>query len=778
MSQFAGKTIVLTGTLTEMKRNDAKAALEALGAKVTGSVSKNTDILIAGEKAGSKLAKAEELGIEVWCEVKMIAFLVLNGYEAAEATTTMEPAKQTNMQGRTIVISGTLSEMKRDDAKVAFEALGAKITGSVSKNTDVLVAGKRAGAKLEKAEELGIEIWDEARMLAELNGESVPSKATKKASPKSNAKPKSTLPPEVEARVQAFLQRPSSHLDLSGLGISLIPDALIDFVKAERFHFNYVDLSNNGLTAIPANLEGLAYDFSEDWVIDFSHNDISDFSPLHEMRLPLDCVNASYCPIDHTAQTLLQRYVKRCDVSHCQLTALPEGLADIELRYLNASNNALTDVPPVNEGFLNSLNLNLANNQLTKVPNWILEFSELDILDLRGNPLTINLSDLSGSDDLRIVYVEASQIEGDIPRGYYSAEAAMWLPDFDFNGKFFWFPHADFSELPDFICDMPALTTLGVEDSPRLTALPNRISEVKTLVEIEIQKTGISDLSGLAGLPYISAIRANNSQVQEIPDALLQSPELKNLVLSNTQLNHLPLRKGVHISVTHCQITTLPDDFATRNPHKSLNLSGNYLTALPDDLGKKLAELDVMNNQIAELPMGATKWSLTHLNLTGNQLRSVPDNILNMKNIYLGNNPLDGVPAHVSKKGGKNLLLALREGKLPSSGAEVYAKLFKKGGDKKYEDLVPEPDAGEPDRGERWGEFLKEFKDYRKEPLLEGYKALYFYRAGYNYIYYVVDTNTPQYTVYKTGWDCKGWVYYKDNLEEFLASFGEYDDYE
>jgi DNA ligase (NAD+) len=60
-----GKTVVLTGTLSSMERNQAKERLMALGAKVTGSVSKNTDLVIAGEKAGSKLAKAEKLGVEV-----------------------------------------------------------------------------------------------------------------------------------------------------------------------------------------------------------------------------------------------------------------------------------------------------------------------------------------------------------------------------------------------------------------------------------------------------------------------------------------------------------------------------------------------------------------------------------------------------------------------------------------------------------------------------------------------------------------------------------------
>ncbi|KZW99424.1 NAD-dependent DNA ligase LigA [Pseudoalteromonas luteoviolacea] len=70
---LAGLTYVLTGTMSELNRNDAKVRLQALGAKVAGSVSKNTDALIAGEKAGSKLTKAQDLGIEIMDEAALIA---------------------------------------------------------------------------------------------------------------------------------------------------------------------------------------------------------------------------------------------------------------------------------------------------------------------------------------------------------------------------------------------------------------------------------------------------------------------------------------------------------------------------------------------------------------------------------------------------------------------------------------------------------------------------------------------------------------------------------
>ncbi|MEO5961846.1 MAG: helix-hairpin-helix domain-containing protein, partial [Thermomonas sp.] len=72
---LAGKTVVLTGGLSAMSRDEAGAKLEALGAKVAGSVSKKTSLVVAGEAAGSKLAKAQELGIETWDEAALLAFL-------------------------------------------------------------------------------------------------------------------------------------------------------------------------------------------------------------------------------------------------------------------------------------------------------------------------------------------------------------------------------------------------------------------------------------------------------------------------------------------------------------------------------------------------------------------------------------------------------------------------------------------------------------------------------------------------------------------------------
>ena len=74
------------------------------------------------------------------------------------------------LQGKTIVVTGSLIEFTRDGANEAITSRGGKAASSVSKNTDFVVAGENAGSKLEKAEELGITVLDEAGFKALLQG--------------------------------------------------------------------------------------------------------------------------------------------------------------------------------------------------------------------------------------------------------------------------------------------------------------------------------------------------------------------------------------------------------------------------------------------------------------------------------------------------------------------------------------------------------------------------------------------------------------------------------
>jgi DNA ligase (NAD+) len=89
-SKVAGLVIVFTGTLEQMTREEAKARAVALGAKVSGSVSKNTDLVVAGPGAGTKLAEAEKLGVKVIDETP--APLIVPGNVPAPQPAPQQPA--------------------------------------------------------------------------------------------------------------------------------------------------------------------------------------------------------------------------------------------------------------------------------------------------------------------------------------------------------------------------------------------------------------------------------------------------------------------------------------------------------------------------------------------------------------------------------------------------------------------------------------------------------------------------------------------------------------
>jgi DNA ligase (NAD+) len=71
-NQFTGKTFVITGTLPTLSRKEAEEIILGFGGKISSSISKNTDFLLAGEKAGSKLKKAQDLGVEIIDEEKLL----------------------------------------------------------------------------------------------------------------------------------------------------------------------------------------------------------------------------------------------------------------------------------------------------------------------------------------------------------------------------------------------------------------------------------------------------------------------------------------------------------------------------------------------------------------------------------------------------------------------------------------------------------------------------------------------------------------------------------
>ena len=191
-----GKTVVVTGTFSTLSRAQAESGLTGLGAKVTGSVSKKTDYLFVGTDAGSKLAKAQELGIPVFGESDLVKLLADGATASAappataataaapekpgkpsKAAKTEKPAKAEaeapaaqktipTLAGKTVVVTGKFVKLSRKEIEAILVASGCTMTGSVSKKTDLLIVGEDAGSKLGAATSLGIQILNEEEFMA------------------------------------------------------------------------------------------------------------------------------------------------------------------------------------------------------------------------------------------------------------------------------------------------------------------------------------------------------------------------------------------------------------------------------------------------------------------------------------------------------------------------------------------------------------------------------------------------------------------------------------
>ena len=140
-------------------------------AQILGDTFGSLDVIAAADQ--EKLQEAEEVGPKVAHSIwkffrephnqELVERLRKAGIQFEQA---IKPKKKTGaVAGKTFVLTGTLPNLKREEAKEKIEAAGGKISGSVSKKTDYLVAGEEAGSKLDKARELGVPVIDEAALL-------------------------------------------------------------------------------------------------------------------------------------------------------------------------------------------------------------------------------------------------------------------------------------------------------------------------------------------------------------------------------------------------------------------------------------------------------------------------------------------------------------------------------------------------------------------------------------------------------------------------------------
>lgn len=168
------------------KENSLERLLFGLGIRFVGSKAARTLAEEFGTMEALELADKEQL-LAIYDIGEKVADSIVSYFEQENVSTLLgelrrlglnmeykgprksEQANDTVFSGKTVVLTGKLQELTRKDAKERIEALGGKVTGSVSSKTDIVVAGEEAGSKLEKARELNVTVWDEQQLIEQTN---------------------------------------------------------------------------------------------------------------------------------------------------------------------------------------------------------------------------------------------------------------------------------------------------------------------------------------------------------------------------------------------------------------------------------------------------------------------------------------------------------------------------------------------------------------------------------------------------------------------------------
>lgn len=175
-SKSRGLSRVLAGLGIRHVGLSAARALAAAFGSITALQAASEEAIKAVAEIGPVTAASLHHFLHSEVGHQVMAELAVAGVDLTEAQAAAPPVDSFWM-GKTVVLTGTLERFGRSELKVRLEGLGAKVAGSVSKKTDLVIAGEAAGSKLEKAESLGVPIWDEARLLEELASLQTPASA-------------------------------------------------------------------------------------------------------------------------------------------------------------------------------------------------------------------------------------------------------------------------------------------------------------------------------------------------------------------------------------------------------------------------------------------------------------------------------------------------------------------------------------------------------------------------------------------------------------------------
>jgi Leucine-rich repeat (LRR) protein len=338
---------------------------------------------------------------------------------------------------------------------------------------------------------------------------------------------------EAEQRIEAARQEGATELDLSGMELTDLPEAIASLTQLQS-----LDLSDNQLTELPEAIASLTQLQS----LNLSRNQLAELPEVIASLTQLQTLN----------------------LWGNQLTALPEAIASLtQLQTLDLSNNQLTELPEAIASLTQLQTLDLSNNQLTELPEAIASLTQLQELDLSGNQLTAlpeAIASLTQLQELRLFYNNLTTIP-------------EWIGCFT-RLKHLGLSGNQLEELPEGIFQLSQLQSLDLGYN-RLENIPNSMCDLTRLETLEVI----------------------GNKLQSLPDSLTELRKLKVLWLGEfadegdgNPLGHVPecirsLKQLELLGLSNCSLTSLPDWLEELHSLKTLQVYANQLIDLPTSLG-------------------------------------------------------------------------------------------------------------------------------------------------------------------------------------------------
>lgn len=411
--------------------------------------------------------------------------------------------------------------------------------------------------------------------------------------------------------------KPLTHLDLSSNVLTVLPGQIGVFQD-----LTVINLQDNSLTSLPEEITTL----TKLNKLFLNRNKINKLPKKIENLRDLRVLNISYNFLEELPDALVDLVMlEKLDLSNNELQKLPSGIGYlVRLIDLNASHNKLQELPPDIVNLRSLVKLELNYNSIKFLPESMGELRKLQMFWAQHNDIR-EIPDFTGCDGLQEIYLGNNFIK-EIP--------------------------------PDFCENLLHLKILELRDN-QITELPQGITKMMQLSKLDFTNNDLAEISPAIGLlPHLQSLKIEGNKLKQIRPDIIHTGTQRILQFLREKLKEEDLEPLSNNTATvPFDACVFPDKYKMRNGN-ILNLTMKSISVIPDKVFSEAQEarvsvVDLCKNKLSEVPTGLQMLAdyITELNLSGNQIKEVPDFVANftkLKFLDLSCNMLSDLPKELN----------------------------------------------------------------------------------------------------------------------------------